>query len=820
MKMASTSKKENWTTHEGACASCRTRKIRCGREKPSCSSCCRDSIECVYSPPPKRVNQVKVLTQNFDDISDRLAMMQGELSLLTAIFKRADIAERLKLDLDGDLPSVEAVTPSTTSPPLSRAGHVLRDDRTLMERYHGPCTLVALCRSFESDLTSHVGPNDEVTGKLLRKMLIDMSTHDDLDLELGVVPDDTICLPPKQFLSVMLDTFLSQADYGTDIFCPQTIYEAVERVYRDPSSPGSQSWALCFNLIILLTLGAEQPVRNDDPFVRPILQAAHVAARKPSFFMSLRLVNVQALALLSLLAQQYHTETFGDSIFAQVCILAKAIGLHRAGHGGPSDLSPTEAEERQKVFRSLYIRDRYSTTAYGAQSWLPNRPRATSGETQGTSAWELAKLQDDLERLCSADNEEVVTPEHLLKLSRVQEQLNTWSQTYSIPSSARPAPRDVFHHLAFLGTRIRALGTHNPANATQLLYDARLSCLLVATFCSPLSDEAQADRLDRLLRNQLSTHSATNRSRPSSTSSPSPPFFSTTTSSVMDAPQRSGLLTPGSQAAAHAPLPIHRLVNVFPTAAVFILARNILGIHGSASQQSQVRASNAFMQENSSNQHERNEDISLLESLLFCFRSGVLPPTARTTTGHMPHPTYISKLASLLQHLVFIIRSLNDPTSSSSSSSISSSSAFPNDLHLLDVLGTSTNDLNLHNFHPYTTGSDSGSHTSPSFFTNLPLSSTTTTGPNSSDASFAMTPISVSGIPDTPFDITQFLNRMGSVGSPGMWDTSDMALQQPQQPQYLPDQPSAARRGRGRKKRARTNSVSDDQDEEVNFQLD
>jgi hypothetical protein len=143
-----------------------------------------------------------------------------------------------------------------------------------------------------------MGHNNDVTERLLSEMSLDMSTHDDLDLELGTGPDETICLPPKQFLSVMLDTFLNQADYSTDIFCHQTIYEAVERVYREPSSPGSESWALCFNLIILLTLGAEQRVRGDDPFVRPILQAAHIAARKPSFFMSLRLVNVQALALL------------------------------------------------------------------------------------------------------------------------------------------------------------------------------------------------------------------------------------------------------------------------------------------------------------------------------------------------------------------------------------------------------------------------------------------------------------------------------------------------------------------------------------------
>jgi hypothetical protein len=143
-----------------------------------------------------------------------------------------------------------------------------------------------------------MGGSDEVVGSLVNRMLLDISTNDHMDFELGSGHDDTVCPPPRQFLSVMLETFLKQADYSTDVFCHQTIYEAVERVYREPSSPASEPWALCFNLIILLALGIEHPVRGDDPFVRPMLQAAHVAARKPSFFMSPRLVNVQALALL------------------------------------------------------------------------------------------------------------------------------------------------------------------------------------------------------------------------------------------------------------------------------------------------------------------------------------------------------------------------------------------------------------------------------------------------------------------------------------------------------------------------------------------
>lgn len=244
---------------------------------------------------------VMLRSQNFDDIQDRLIMMQEELSWLTATLKKSNIAGQLEPEPEPerDRPSVEVCDiPARPAP----AGHVVRDDGTQIERYHGPWTLLALCRDFGAKIAFHTSEsNDKVVGGLVERMLLDLTRTDDDSLHLGVrpgQPDTPICLPPRQLLSIMLDSFLKQADYSTNIFSRQTIYEAVERVYKEPSSPASEPWALCFNLIILLTLGAEHPVRSDDTFARPMLQAVYATARKPSCFMSPRLVNVQALALL------------------------------------------------------------------------------------------------------------------------------------------------------------------------------------------------------------------------------------------------------------------------------------------------------------------------------------------------------------------------------------------------------------------------------------------------------------------------------------------------------------------------------------------
>ena len=242
--------------------------------------------------------------QSFDDIKDRLNTMQGELSWLTQTLKQSNISGRAEPIHENTTQAVH-VSPSPkdeahiSSPTI--AGHLVRDDGTQIERYYGPWTLVAQCRDFEVDLsTHHLGITYETVGSIVKAMLCDATSSDDDDHDFNnnSRPLDTnICLPPRQLLSVMLDTFLKHADYNTDIFCHSTIYEAIDRVYRDPSGPLSEAWSLCFNLIILLTLGAEHPVHSQDPFVRPMLQAAHATARKPNIFMTPRLVNVQALAL-------------------------------------------------------------------------------------------------------------------------------------------------------------------------------------------------------------------------------------------------------------------------------------------------------------------------------------------------------------------------------------------------------------------------------------------------------------------------------------------------------------------------------------------
>ena len=539
--------------------------------------------------------------------------------------------------------------------------------------------------------------------------------------------------------------------------------------------------------------------------------------------------------------QQYHTEneTLGDFIFTQACILARKLGLHQAGQGLvlSSDLSAIEAEERHKVFRSLFIRDRYSATASGALSWLPNgsprgppptsmstvHPQAGAPSNQRhseyTPHWELAKVQDEIDRLLSSADAPEMRSERRIALGRLQQKLETWTRTYKVPSSTRPnTVNEIALHLAFLGTRIRLLNSDKNASdsstSAQVLYDARLSCLLVVTSCNHDLNRALTDRLDRLLNKTVftsprggETHSSFTTSSPTSASSPSSAISSPGT----DAPQRNGPSTPApsssgfGQASVSAPLSLHRLANLFPTTAVFMLARHVLGIGACAksSKSAPTAAENGAQR-----QQEINQDISLLEALLFCFSSAPLPAAA-TARGMVNGNSHGSKFVCIVQGLVDIIRAIVGPNGSGNA--IDGDDDGDDDAvyapeHLLAStsslrLDASSNALSMPNLGLYS-GGISPSH--------LELASPTTLrstwAPPQDSISSSGTPLFTTRrslyepsihstpptIPDTSFDMSEFLHQMG-ISRPATWDSDQgqtelqMQQQQQQYAQFVPE---------------------------------
>lgn len=183
----------------------------------------------------------------------------------------------------------------------------MRNETHAVHRYHGPCSLYALCRDFSDHHAQQLeasSPGDDKASArlLLEHMCAEAAREDCVD-----VPSEqaSVYLPPRQFLNIVVGPFFANADYATDLFSRANLQTQIDRVYSQSSSSSSQSlspvdeaWAVCFNVMVLLAMGKDQSTQSNSPFIQPFLQTLRMTVNNPRVFLAPRLVNVQALALL------------------------------------------------------------------------------------------------------------------------------------------------------------------------------------------------------------------------------------------------------------------------------------------------------------------------------------------------------------------------------------------------------------------------------------------------------------------------------------------------------------------------------------------
>ncbi|RKK76111.1 hypothetical protein BFJ69_g7217 [Fusarium oxysporum] len=552
-----------WSTHDLACAHCRARKIRCGRERPQCESCKRDGVECRYSSPGKRVNHVKLLCQNFETLEGQLHSIQNDLSDLTSLVKGGSSVRSLSLPAEEWIPENHSGTYSTSTPHINR--HIVRNTSQSLDRYHGPCSLYALCKEFSDDPSFCVsenngsGQNAVSEHMMLQEMLNEASSEPHLDMLSHPVG---ICLPPRQFLNLVIGPFFKNVDYATDVFVRSNFQPHVDRIYSQPIGPADEGWAVCFNVIVLLGIKKEPTIQSNSHFVQTLLQTLKMAVNNPRVFLTPRLVNVQALALLSYVAEQYSTTSLAELVFAQACLLARTMGLHQI-NASSDDLPPEDILERHKVFRSLYIRDKNITIFRGSTAWLPGYDsgippsfdEAETGTPDLLARLELAKLQDEVYQAFHAAGAPNLHPSrHYQVLAQLQQRLEQWSSTHSIMQKALTSTETFSLMLSFFATRICLSKDNDDMRSTQPFKDAKACCLVFL-----LATAAKPDlRLSETLKEVLGQHKSLDQPSPRKT-------------------KRSSRTQPAvteSDDSATSALP--RLAATFPLAAAFIVAKDTL----------------------------------------------------------------------------------------------------------------------------------------------------------------------------------------------------------------------------------------------------
>ncbi|KAK4553121.1 hypothetical protein LTR86_009848 [Recurvomyces mirabilis] len=430
-------------------------------------------------------------------MDDRLIHLEGQLAQVLACMKsqsQLDPGQR-----SSSSTSLSDYNTNTIDGSSSSASSVGTDDR--VERYDGPKSLDWLCQDFkaailtrnqsDSSTTKETNANRSIGGLLERICGRPGGDLTQLPQSGGSIPQ----LPPKdQFLKAQ-EIYFQQVGHATDIFVQANVLETAEALYSCPLQPLDEAWSITLRGMVLLAAGSEiQKAQGASLFgtlAGSFLLPSAATLLSPNLLTARRLVNVQALILLSVLAEQQNSPEWSEILFANACTLARAIEVHRS-QGPISYADSTERQERWRVFRSLYIRDKRYAVVHGHSSWLsdadhpslltpPDDPEALVYR----SRVELASLQNEVYNLASGPNAgNRHSKRAASRIKGLQESLDAYALAHNIFGNDGKMADQIALQMDFLGTRIAAL-RDSPYDVHQksALADARASCLLLIMVC-------------------------------------------------------------------------------------------------------------------------------------------------------------------------------------------------------------------------------------------------------------------------------------------------------------------------------------------------
>ena len=290
------------------------------------------------------------------------------------------------------------------------------------------------------------------------------------------------------------------------------------------------------------------------------------------------------------------------------------MGLHQA-RPAPEGASSGETQERSKVFRSLYLRDKTSSILRGSICWLPGLDCSLSSELGGNSLagsksavrFQLAGLQDKVYRLLHSPKQASAQRRGtLLHLAQDLEDLANANAVFSLPYAGT---RNVDLQLEFLAARICILRmVPEPGYIRRALSDSRASCLLIVISCGK-HDPSMVEQLDTLLLS-MSSSNPLSRGIPGKASS-----IERTTPETGDS----------------VPLLSNNILDAFSITAFFLLAMNV------------VWPSSAYDVSNA------EEDLNLLKSTCACFKDF----DAKIQANNYTHKVRLA-LESLLEAVTLI----------------------------------------------------------------------------------------------------------------------------------------------------------------------
>ncbi|KAH9904298.1 lactose regulatory protein LAC9 [Xylariomycetidae sp. FL2044] len=372
-----------------ACDPCRNKKLKCTREIPACSTCqhnrriCRYSGRVVRSPLTRAyLSSVEKRMKNLENlIAKKLPDLDIEEALAANDFTGPDShGGTVALDSPSSRPTRASIELDTGTPNSGNAISEAVPEEADGFDWHEDADELAdgmAALSVKPRGTGYLGPTAGVF--FLRSLLFWMGNPDavlNAGLERRTPPRDfdqassssrlSHSLASRQVMSRLMDSYFS-VYHVTYPFIHEATFRA--QFYDIIPRPQDRSWQMLLYTILALgawCLDAESTELDDD-----LYHHAMSFGEDQTLFESANLTFIQALTLLSNLAQKRDRPNTGSNFLGVAIRNGLSLGLHRELPDW--NISLLQREMRRRAWWGLYLFDSGASTTFGRPILLPGR---------------------------------------------------------------------------------------------------------------------------------------------------------------------------------------------------------------------------------------------------------------------------------------------------------------------------------------------------------------------------------------------------------------------------------------------------------------
>ncbi|KAF2730612.1 hypothetical protein EJ04DRAFT_500127 [Polyplosphaeria fusca] len=402
-----------------ACQRCKGRKQRCDGGHPSCKSCSKVGIDCVYEPTLRpRYPGGKMLYINA--LEERIAFLEAQLPEYGQDHfgqvepqKGSRPLYRLRVDA-GSVPDQQPdkqdslLVDGVAYLSLCASGTT---DATIEPFYMGSSSGATIARMIQAQVFSAQKSSPTLTPlDTLRSRSNSSATSPTSPLQ------PTLCqFPPPVAARQLFSTFLNRLHTRWPIL-DRKLYE---RIYERQYDQAALSILERSNLHMIYAISARflqltKQATDVDPEV-------HFAAAIEPMNMIMENHNSSTVQFLTLLAIYGQRSPYGAGVWSQVrfsITLCVELGMHRKPTKNSPSWNPRDLELRRRIFWSCYCLDRLTSVLLGRTFAISDRDINVELPSEDPAFWDLTSSQPPATDEATWSN--ILPFIHIIKLRQLQ----------------------------------------------------------------------------------------------------------------------------------------------------------------------------------------------------------------------------------------------------------------------------------------------------------------------------------------------------------------------------------------------------------------